>query len=106
MYYIFLKLLYSSKSNSCGDSNILVCLEFQNIYLKDGLPGSISLQIFLHYYFLFLHLGTFDLPEINASTVQSVVGPDCGEKLLVVTRPDLFNKAFLKLPSNGDPHQL
>ena len=46
------------------------------------------------------------LPEVNAGTVKSVVGPDGAEDLLIVTQTNLLLITVSKLPADRDSHEV
>ena len=64
-------------------------LDKKNIYYKN---------IFTKYKYI--------LPEVNAGALESVVGPDGAEDLLIVTQTNLLMINLSKLPADRDSHEV
>ena len=45
-------------------------------------------------------------PEVNAGTLESIVGPDGAEDLLIVTETNLLMINIAKLPADGDSDEV
>ena len=46
------------------------------------------------------------MPEVNASSVESIVGPDGAEYFLIVTETNLLMINVSELPSDGDSDEV